>query len=147
MSSNISVFPQDNDFFSRLNNDGYLDNRYDDAEWEDENLQYDMAVYSHAYHGDFRATPVNPAIVIVVLAVMIGIVLVGVASRLEYGSSEATPMVEEVSVETAVSLPSLKPNKQMSPSAPMRSPLPRPIPIMPSPRAYMARLMATWRLT
>jgi hypothetical protein len=103
MSSNISIFHQDNDFFSRLN-DGYLDDRYDD-EWEDENLQYDMTVYSHGYQAGFRATPVNPAIIIVVVAVILGIVFVGVAGRLEHAPSSAVPLVEQVSVETAVSPP------------------------------------------
>lgn len=104
MSSNIGVYPQDHDFFSRLN-DGYLDDRYQNDEWEDDNLHYDMVSYDQVYQGDYRATPVNPAVMVVVLAVILGIIFVGVAGRLEYAPSAATPRVEDVSVETAVSPP------------------------------------------
>lgn len=104
MSSNIGIFPQNHDFFSQLN-DSHLDDGYLNDEWEDENPQYEMVVYDHAYQDDFRTNSVNPAVIVVVLAVIFGIVFVGIAGRLEHTPSVSVPMVEDNSMETAVSPP------------------------------------------
>ena len=97
MSSNISVFPQDNDFFSHLYDDYAAD------DWEEEHPQYDMAVYTQVYHGDFGAFSVNPKVMIVILAVIVGIVFAATAGRLEHKSAQNKPLVTTETGETAVS--------------------------------------------
>jgi len=94
MSSNIGVFTQNNDLFSNLY-DGFSDDEYLDDGWEEENPHYDMTVYDHAYHGDFGTSQVNPAVIIVVLAVIFGIAFVGVTGRLEHA-----PLVQDKPIET-----------------------------------------------
>jgi murein DD-endopeptidase MepM/ murein hydrolase activator NlpD len=93
MSSDAALFPQNNDLFSQLP----VEYGYDD--WDDEEPYYETAVYSHHNYGNGATYSINPAVVIVVLAVIVGVVLVSVAGRLEHGKS---PKVQEASGETAV---------------------------------------------
>lgn len=95
MSSDAALFPQNNDFYSQLHDD------YDYADWDDESPQYEMAIYDHHYQGDLSSNPVNPAVIIVVLAVVVGIILVGFAGRLEHSSTRQAKPLE--TTETAVS--------------------------------------------
>lgn len=108
MSANIGVFPQDNnnDLFSRLydEEDDYLPDAPFANGWEDEYNYGDLVAYDPGYRGDFRARPVNPAIIIMILAALFVIVFVGMASRLEYGDAAAST-VQENGLETAVSPP------------------------------------------
>ncbi|MBE2221505.1 MAG: M23 family metallopeptidase [Anaerolineae bacterium] len=95
MSSDISVFPQDNDFFSHLYEDHFNEG------WEDASAQYEMGGYDQTYQGDFGSISINPAVIMVLLAVVVGIVLVGMAGSLEYSpSSQTKPLA---TTETAVS--------------------------------------------
>lgn len=78
MSSNTIPFPKTNDLFSNLYQD-----------WDYEDPQSDIVGYDAGYPIDYGAPRLNPAVMIVVLAVLVGIILVAAASSIEYSTSSA----------------------------------------------------------